>query len=108
MFWPKSFEQSAAKYDGLDDPLARVTQARSDETAEQRRRRLLDQEEAQHVSRKIDESLQEAKDTLERRKKAIKVLLLGEPFLDYNLLFTMLMCASGNSQGRQNPAKAPH
>jgi hypothetical protein len=49
-----------------------------EETEDERAKRVLEQEEAARVSRKIDESLLEAKKIIEKRKKATKVLLLGK------------------------------
>ncbi|KAK0202281.1 heterotrimeric GTP-binding alpha subunit [Desarmillaria ectypa] len=49
-----------------------------DETEEQRANRLKELQDAQTVSREIDEHLLETKKMLERRKRAIKMLLLGQ------------------------------
>ncbi|GBE86117.1 hypothetical protein SCP_0806410 [Sparassis crispa] len=61
-----------------DDPLARVLAPPADETAEARAARLERAVEAQRVSHEIDEDIQESKKAFERRKKAIKILLLGQ------------------------------
>jgi len=49
-----------------------------DESPEQRAVRLEKAQEATRVSREIDEGIQESKKAYEKRKKAIKVLLLGQ------------------------------
>lgn len=60
-----------------DDPLSRALMPPKDESPEDKARRLHAMHEATRVSREIDESLQESRRAMERRKKAIKVLLLG-------------------------------
>ena len=60
-----------------DDPLARALQPPPDETPDARARRELQQREATRISLEIDESIQEARKAFEKRKKAVKVLLLG-------------------------------
>jgi hypothetical protein len=62
-----------------DDPLSRALEPPTGETEEERRQRILAQEEALRISRQIDESIQESKKDHDKWKKAIKVLLLGEP-----------------------------
>jgi guanine nucleotide-binding protein subunit alpha len=63
-----------------DDPLSQAMMPPEDESPEARALRLEEMQEATRVSREIDESLQESKRVYERRKKAIKVLLLGGSF----------------------------
>lgn len=60
-----------------DDPLARALQPPPDESPEQRQRREQEQREATRVSLQIDEGIQEARKAFDRRKRAVKVLLLG-------------------------------
>lgn len=60
-----------------DDPLAKALQPPPDESPAERARREQEQREATRVSLEIDESIQEAKKLYDRRKKAVKVLLLG-------------------------------
>ena len=67
-----------------DDPLAMALQPPPDESPEQRARREQQQREATRVSLQIDEGIQEAKKAYDRRKKAVKVLLLGASFLWLN------------------------
>ena len=62
-----------------NDPFAAALMPPPEETEEERVKRVREQAEAARVSREIDESLQEAKKLIEKRKKAIKVLLLGKP-----------------------------
>ncbi|KAF9650986.1 G-protein alpha subunit [Thelephora ganbajun] len=61
-----------------NDPFAAALMPPSGETDDERAKRVHEQSEAARVSREIDESLQETKKLLEKRKKAIKVLLLGQ------------------------------
>lgn len=65
--------------DRQDDPLAKILQPPADESPEQRATREQQQREATRVSLEIDESLQEDRKAYERRKKAVKILLLGAP-----------------------------
>ncbi|KZT05686.1 G-protein alpha subunit [Laetiporus sulphureus 93-53] len=61
-----------------DDPLSRALQPPPDESPDDRALRLQQQKEAQAVSHKIDEDIQESKKAFDRRKKAVKILLLGQ------------------------------
>jgi guanine nucleotide-binding protein alpha-1 subunit len=61
-----------------DDPLSQALMPPEDESPEDRALRMEKQQEATRISREIDESIQESKKAYEKRKKAIKVLLLGE------------------------------
>lgn len=61
-----------------DDPFAAALMPPPQETEDERAKRVNQQEEAARISREIDESLQETKKFIERRKKATKVLLLGK------------------------------
>ncbi|KAI0350747.1 G-protein alpha subunit [Trametes cingulata] len=61
-----------------DDPLARALQPPFDESPEERDARLRQQEEALRVSREIDEEIALARKAYERRRRAIKILLLGQ------------------------------
>ncbi|KIP04653.1 hypothetical protein PHLGIDRAFT_109311 [Phlebiopsis gigantea 11061_1 CR5-6] len=64
--------------DRQDDPLAKVLLPPPNESPEQRAFREHQQREATRVSVEIDELLQEDRKAYERRKKAVKVLLLGQ------------------------------
>lgn len=66
--------------DAHEDPLSQAMMPPKDETPEERALRLEAMQEATRVSREIDESLLESKRAYEKRKKAIKVLLLGGSF----------------------------
>ena len=72
----RPFQQNHTSSD--DDPLALVLQPPPDESPADRARREQQQREATRVSLEIDEGIQEAKKLYERRKKAVKILLLGE------------------------------
>ena len=61
-----------------DDPLAKALQPPLDEPPEPRALRLRQLEDAARVSREIDEEIAQAKKVYDRRKKAIKILLLGK------------------------------
>lgn len=71
-FWSLGNEASAT-----DDPLSQALQPPPDESPDDRALRIQRQQEAQRVSSEIDESIQESKKAFDRRKKAIKILLLG-------------------------------
>ena len=60
-----------------DDPLSKALQHPPDESPDDRARRIQQQKEAQAISHRIDEDIQESRKAFERRKKAIKILLLG-------------------------------
>ncbi|CCM05237.1 uncharacterized protein FIBRA_07447 [Fibroporia radiculosa] len=61
-----------------DDPLSKALQPPPDESPDDRALRLQQQREAQAISHRIDEDIQESKKAFDRRKKAIKILLLGQ------------------------------
>lgn len=63
--------------DSHDDPLARALQPPPDESPDERAIREQKQREATRISHEIDEDIQESRKAFERRKKAIKILLLG-------------------------------
>lgn len=67
--------------DMSDDPLSRALMPPKDESPENRAIRLEKAQEAIRVSREIDEALQESRRAMDKKKKAIKVLLLGESAL---------------------------
>ncbi|KAJ3839894.1 heterotrimeric GTP-binding alpha subunit [Lentinula raphanica] len=61
-----------------ENPFIVAFKAPANETEEERIRRVRAFQDAQRVSRQIDESLQEAKRILDRRKRATRILLLGQ------------------------------
>ena len=61
-----------------DDPLSAALQPPPDESPDDRVVRLRRQDEAARVSREIDDEIAQARKAYDRRKKAIKILLLGE------------------------------
>ncbi|KAH9940208.1 G-protein alpha subunit [Epithele typhae] len=61
-----------------DDPLSIALQPPPDESVEDRQARIRQQEDAARVSKEIDEEIALSKKAFERRKKAIKILLLGQ------------------------------
>lgn len=62
------------------DPIMAALKPPPDETPEERIQRLQERKEAEIRSRGIDAYLAESKGDFERRKRAIKILLLGTPF----------------------------
>ena len=70
---------------GSDDPLARALQPPPDESPDQRELREQMQREASRISSEIDEDIQESRKAFERKKRAIKILLLGELFCLWRL-----------------------
>ncbi|OAX37975.1 G-alpha-domain-containing protein [Rhizopogon vinicolor AM-OR11-026] len=61
-----------------DDAWSNIFKPPPNETTEEKRERLVRQQEAQRVSHEIDEGILESKKALEKKKKAVKVLLLGQ------------------------------
>ncbi|EJF56061.1 G-protein alpha subunit [Dichomitus squalens LYAD-421 SS1] len=61
-----------------DDPLSQALQPPPNESPEDRAARIRQQEDAIRVSKEIDDEIAIAKRAYERRKKAIKILLLGQ------------------------------
>jgi hypothetical protein len=59
------------------DPLSRALQPPPDESEEDRKQRLQLLRAAEQISRDIDNDIAESKKEWERRKKSIKILLLG-------------------------------
>ncbi|KIY68372.1 heterotrimeric GTP-binding alpha subunit [Cylindrobasidium torrendii FP15055 ss-10] len=64
--------------DALENPFVGPMRPPANETSAQRSERARALQDAQARSRKIDDDLQETKRFLERRKKALKILLLGQ------------------------------
>ncbi len=60
-----------------DDPLSQALQPPPDESPEDRAARIRQQEDASRISKEIDDDIALARKAFERRKKAIKILLLG-------------------------------
>ncbi|KAG2070861.1 hypothetical protein BDR04DRAFT_582270 [Suillus decipiens] len=60
-----------------DDAWSSIFKPPPNESAEEKRERIARQQEAQRVSREIDEGILESKKLFDKKKKAIKVLLLG-------------------------------
>lgn len=91
----------------MDDPLSKALRPPKDESPEDRAQRLQKQEAAARVSQEIDESLQESRRAYEKRKKAIKILLLGKVSRTWGerSLGTVLI-ASYPMQARLNLGKA--
>lgn len=60
-----------------DDAWSNIFKPPPNESVEEKRDRIARQQEAQRVSREIDEGILESKKLFDKKKKAIKVLLLG-------------------------------
>lgn len=63
---------------GDDDPLTKAMAPPPDETEQQKLLRLKEEAEARRISDEIDEQIKEEKAAMKKRKKPIKVLLLGQ------------------------------
>jgi hypothetical protein len=71
---------SSAMQDPREDPLSQALQPPPGESEADRLLRLQILRAAEQISREIDASILESKKEFERRKKAIKILLLGISF----------------------------
>jgi hypothetical protein len=79
MFGQSKREQNqASSSTNTMDPFTQAMQPPANETPEQSAERQRAMQEAREISRKIDEGIMEDKKALERKKRAVKVLLLGE------------------------------
>lgn len=85
---PRSSRSHSDAVDMLDhdDPLSKALMPPKDESPAARIRRLQMQQEATRVSQEIDDTIQESRKAYEKRKKAIKILLLGAVWLQNNLM----------------------
>lgn len=63
--------------DRFEDPLSRALRPPPDETPEQREERMDAQRLAKERSRRIDERIAEDRRAYERKRHAVKILLLG-------------------------------
>lgn len=84
-----------------DDAWSSIFKPPPNESVEEKRDRIARQQEAQRVSREIDEGILESKKLFDKKKKAIKVLLLGMrvfmPHTSSNIHFTSGQAESGKS-----------
>lgn len=62
----------------IDDPLTLAIAPPPDETPEARALRLQHEDEARRINDQIDEMLHQERTALRKRKKPVKVLLLGQ------------------------------
>jgi guanine nucleotide-binding protein subunit alpha len=69
---------SAGAMSHHDDPFTRALLPPPNESPEDREKRVQAQLEANRISQEIDESLLEAKQAMDARKKSVKILLLGK------------------------------
>jgi guanine nucleotide-binding protein alpha-1 subunit len=76
-------EAISAYQDPSEDPLTKALEPAPDESEEERLRRLESIQAAQKVSQAIDAEILESKKLLEKKNKAIKILLLGRPSIFY-------------------------
>ena len=93
-----------------NDPFIAVLMPPPEETEEQRAKRVKEQEEAVRISREIDESLQEAKKLIKKRKEATKVLLLGKltPLTTHPLLFIVSEGQAESGKSTTLKSERPH
>jgi hypothetical protein len=85
-----------------EDPLAKALLPPPNETPSEREKRVQAQCEALRISKEIDERLLESKKVLDGRKKATKILLLGE-YMRCEVVFTTNILV----QAKLNQGKAP-
>ncbi|KAJ3980891.1 heterotrimeric GTP-binding alpha subunit [Lentinula detonsa] len=71
-------QKQRATMESSENPFIVALRAPANETEDERIRRVRALQDAQRVSRQIDESLQETKRILERRRRATRILLLGQ------------------------------
>ncbi|KAJ3782383.1 heterotrimeric GTP-binding alpha subunit [Lentinula aff. detonsa] len=71
-------QKQRATMESSENPFIVAFRAPANETEDERIRRVRALQDAQRVSRQIDESLQETKRILERRRRATRILLLGQ------------------------------
>ncbi|KIK58525.1 hypothetical protein GYMLUDRAFT_45166 [Collybiopsis luxurians FD-317 M1] len=71
-------QKQRASMDSFENPFITPFKPPENETEEERIHRARALQDAQRVSREIDESLQETKRLLDRRKKGMRILLLGQ------------------------------
>ncbi|KAL0576187.1 hypothetical protein V5O48_005785 [Marasmius crinis-equi] len=70
-------KEKASISPSIDNPFIAQFRPPANETEEERIRRARAFQDAQRVSKEIDESLQETKRHLDRRRRGLKLLLLG-------------------------------
>lgn len=95
--------RAVSNFHRVNDPFAAALMPPPEETEDERAKRVHEQAEAARISREIDESLQEAKKLIEKRKKATKVLLLGRLIP----CITSPMFSSHPHKVKPSPARAP-
>ena len=91
-----------------DDPLSQALQPPPNESPEERAARLRQQEEAIRISKEIDDEIAQAKKAYERRKKAIKILLLGSFPFPYVPCLPHIDIPTFLIQARPSRARAQH
>ncbi|KAF5376765.1 hypothetical protein D9757_009474 [Collybiopsis confluens] len=74
----KSRQKQRASMDCSENPFITPLNPPANETEEQRILRARTLQDAQRVSKEIDESMQETKRKLDRRRRGIRILLLGQ------------------------------
>ena len=89
-----------------NDPFAAALMPPPEETEDERAKRVWEQEEAVRISREIDESLQEAKKQIEKRKKATKVLLLGKLIPHHRCLPALIPPTGQAESGKSTTLKS--
>ena len=67
-----------AQMSGDEDPFAAILKPPSDETPDQRAKRISEEQDAAKRSRDIDETLAAERREMDRKSRMVKVLLLGQ------------------------------
>ncbi|KAJ8091597.1 hypothetical protein PM082_020827 [Marasmius tenuissimus] len=78
-------KEKAPSSPSVDNPFISQYRPPPGETEEERIRRARAAQDAQRVSKEIDESLLETKKYLDRRRRGLRLLLLGACRVDLNL-----------------------
>lgn len=81
-----------------DDPLTLALMPPPDETPEQRQVREAAEAEAKRVSDEIDEQIKRERELERRKKRPVKLLLLGECFLQLALIHSKSDVITGQSE----------
>lgn len=89
-----------------EDPLTLAIAPPPDETPEQRQAREFAEAEAKRISDEIDEQIRKEKEGDRRKKKPVKLLLLGQPHIITLAPYSPLTAIS-RSQGKARVARLP-
>lgn len=90
-----------------DDPLTLAIQPPPDETPEQRQIREAAEVEAKRVSDEIDEQIKKEKELSSKKRKPVKLLLLGERSFSSSLVPSLQFTAGQSESGKTATLKSP-